>query len=143
MPIFLYFLCGTLPQHGLMSDVWVCAQDLNPRTPGHRSRMRELNTMPSDQPWEVFLKERILEMRLLSHKTSLDQNYLSETGSQIHSFALRTTEVAMLEIPHFSSLLPLFHSYHIFPTRCLFFFFLLTICTCWFINIYNKTTLIQ
>ena len=30
MPIFLYFVCGMLPQHGLMSSVWVCAWNLNP-----------------------------------------------------------------------------------------------------------------
>ena len=42
--IFLYFLvCGTLPQHDLMSAAQVCSQDPNPWTPGQWSRARELN----------------------------------------------------------------------------------------------------
>ena len=43
VPIFLYFVCGTLPQHGLMSSMWVCTWDLNLPTPGHRSGACELN----------------------------------------------------------------------------------------------------
>ena len=35
VPIFLFSLCGTLPQHGLMSGVQFCAWDLNQQTPGH------------------------------------------------------------------------------------------------------------
>ena len=41
--VFLYFVCGTPPQHGLMSNVWVHTWDLNPQTPGSWSRACELN----------------------------------------------------------------------------------------------------
>ena len=43
VPIFLYFVYGTLPQHGLMSGVWGHAWDPNPQTLGHWSGARELN----------------------------------------------------------------------------------------------------
>ena len=43
VPIFLHFVCGTLPQHGLMSGVQVPAQDLDLWTSGHGSRAQELN----------------------------------------------------------------------------------------------------
>ena len=43
VPIFLYFVCGMQPQHGLMSGVLVHTQDLNLRTLGHQSGRRELN----------------------------------------------------------------------------------------------------
>ena len=42
-PIFLYFVCGTLPQHGLTSNVWVRAWDPNPWTLGCWSGVRKLN----------------------------------------------------------------------------------------------------
>ena len=41
--IFLYFVCGMPPQHGLMIGVWVPTQDQNLRTPGHQSRVPKLN----------------------------------------------------------------------------------------------------
>ena len=41
--IFLYFVCGTPPLRGLMRGVYVRAQDLNLWTPGHLSRVCELN----------------------------------------------------------------------------------------------------
>ena len=34
VPVFLYFVCGMLSQHGLMSSVYVCAWDPNPRSLG-------------------------------------------------------------------------------------------------------------
>uniref|UniRef100_A0A9L0SWW8 Uncharacterized protein n=1 Tax=Equus caballus TaxID=9796 RepID=A0A9L0SWW8_HORSE len=43
MPIFLYFICGTLPQHGLTSGVYVYTRDLNQGTPGRQSSACELN----------------------------------------------------------------------------------------------------
>ena len=43
VPIFLYVVCGTLPQHGLMSGVQVQTWDPNPRTLGCQSRAQELN----------------------------------------------------------------------------------------------------
>ena len=43
VPIFLYFVCGTLPQHGSMISVQVRAWELNPRTPGYRTGAGELN----------------------------------------------------------------------------------------------------
>ena len=42
-PIFLYFVCGILTQHGLMSGVWVFTQDLSPWTPGSQSRVCKLS----------------------------------------------------------------------------------------------------
>ena len=42
VPILLYFVCGTA-QHGLMSRVYVCAQDLNLQTSGCQSLAGELN----------------------------------------------------------------------------------------------------
>ena len=50
VPIFLYFVYGTLPQHGLMSSVSVHAKEPNLWTPGYQSRAHELNhyaTMPA------------------------------------------------------------------------------------------------
>ena len=41
--ILLYFGCRTLPQHGLMRGVQVCALDGNLQTLGHRSRVHKLN----------------------------------------------------------------------------------------------------
>ena len=35
VPIFLYFVCGMPPQHGLVSSMWVCTQDPNPQSLGH------------------------------------------------------------------------------------------------------------
>ena len=37
------FVCSTLPQHGLMSSVYVHTQDPNQQTPGHQSRAHKLN----------------------------------------------------------------------------------------------------
>ena len=41
--IFLYFVCGTLPQHGLMNSVYIPAEDPNWQTLGHRSVVHKLN----------------------------------------------------------------------------------------------------
>ena len=41
--VFLYFICGTLPQHGLMSGVQVHAQGQNQQTLSHQSRAHKLN----------------------------------------------------------------------------------------------------
>ena len=41
--VCLCFVCGTLPQHGLMSAVYVHTPDLNLWTLGHWSRMCKLN----------------------------------------------------------------------------------------------------
>ena len=43
VPIFLYFVCGMPPHHGLTHRMEVCAWDLNPQTLGHQSRACELN----------------------------------------------------------------------------------------------------
>ena len=43
VPVFLYFVCGTPPQHGLMSGVQVHAWDPNPQTLDPQSRAHELN----------------------------------------------------------------------------------------------------
>ena len=43
VPIFLYFVWGMPPQHGLMSGVYVHARDPNPRTPGHWRGVHRLN----------------------------------------------------------------------------------------------------
>ena len=43
VPIFLYFVCGMPPQHGLMSSVQVCAQDPKPQTTGCQSSACKLN----------------------------------------------------------------------------------------------------
>ena len=43
VPIFLYFVSATPPQHGLMSGALVCARDPNPWTPGHSKGVCELN----------------------------------------------------------------------------------------------------
>ena len=43
MPIFLYFVCGMLPQHDLMSCVQIHARDPNSRNLGCQSRECELN----------------------------------------------------------------------------------------------------
>ena len=40
----LFFICGTLPQHGLISSVEVHAWDLNRQTPGHWRGTHELNS---------------------------------------------------------------------------------------------------
>ena len=56
VPIFLYFVCGMLPQHDLLSDVQVCSQDPNLQTLGHGSGVHKLNhyaTGPA--PGFVFL----------------------------------------------------------------------------------------
>ena len=37
VPIFLHFVCGTPPQKGLMSSVYVRTRDLDPQTPGRVS----------------------------------------------------------------------------------------------------------
>ena len=34
VPIFLNFVCETLPQHGLMGGVYICTWDANPPTLG-------------------------------------------------------------------------------------------------------------
>ena len=41
--IFLYYVCGILPQYGLVSSVYVRTRDPNPQTPGHQSGASELN----------------------------------------------------------------------------------------------------
>ena len=43
VPVFLYFVCGMLPLHGLMHSVWVRTWDLNVQTLGRRSGTCELN----------------------------------------------------------------------------------------------------
>ena len=43
VPILLCFVCGMLPQHGLMSGVQVCTWDPNPQTLGCHSGTHELN----------------------------------------------------------------------------------------------------
>ena len=58
VPIFLYFICGMLPQHGLMSGVLVCAQDLNLWTPGCQSGARELNHYATS--WPLFALFKLL-----------------------------------------------------------------------------------
>ena len=55
VPTFLHFICRMPPQHGLMSDVYVCTQDLNQRTLGHRSEVCELNRYVSrPAPMVIF-----------------------------------------------------------------------------------------
>ena len=54
VPVFLYFVYGTPPQHGLMSSVSVCAQDPGLRTLGHRRRARELNHYHQAIPWNFI-----------------------------------------------------------------------------------------
>ena len=44
VPIFHYFISGTLPQHGLMSSMWVHARDPKPQTPGHWMECMNLTT---------------------------------------------------------------------------------------------------
>ena len=43
VPFFFCFVRGVPSQHGLMSGVWVCAQDPNLWAPGHQSRACEAN----------------------------------------------------------------------------------------------------
>ena len=54
VPIFLYFVCGSWPQHGLMSSACVHTQDLNLRTPGCQSGAHQLNHHATG--WPPFLK---------------------------------------------------------------------------------------
>ena len=49
VPIFC-FVCGMLPQPGLMNGVWVHAWDSNHWTAGHQSRVLNLTTMPPGGP---------------------------------------------------------------------------------------------
>ena len=51
MPTFLYFVCVTLPQDGLMSGVWVCARDLNLATPGCQSGVCKLKHWHWTSAW--------------------------------------------------------------------------------------------
>ena len=70
VPVLLYFVCGSLPQHGLTRGICLCLES-EPATPGHRSRACQvyllhhgagpqaiLNTFflrpPYVSPWSVF-----------------------------------------------------------------------------------------
>ena len=50
VPIYLYFVCGTPPQYGLMSGVWVHTQDPNLQTCATRAECRNLTTTRLGQP---------------------------------------------------------------------------------------------
>ena len=51
----LFFLCGMPPQHGLMSSVQICAQDLNPRALDHRRGVHALNPYATGRAsWLIF-----------------------------------------------------------------------------------------
>ena len=53
--IFLYFVYGMLPQHGLMSGVWVHTRDPNPRTQGCQSGVSELNNYATRLAPRVYI----------------------------------------------------------------------------------------
>ena len=70
VPIFLYFVYGTLPQYGLRSTMQVPARDLNLQTWGRQSGSRELNhyaTWPA--PTHIFLKgsQMLARSRVTKH----------------------------------------------------------------------------
>ena len=62
LPTSLYFACGRLPQHGLMSSVYVRSWDLNPWTLGRWSRVHEPNHYTTRlAPEEQFLNCFIID----------------------------------------------------------------------------------
>ena len=62
VPIFLYFVCGMLPQHGLVSGVYVCTWDANPcpwKPWAAKVEHTNLTTTPLGQPPSIiFISER-------------------------------------------------------------------------------------
>ena len=77
VPIFFHFVCGTLPQHGLMSNVQVCAQDLKPRNLDHQSLTSNLTTMPLD--WHLNLYFRAVQL----HSSKIKNVKEALCGSEI------------------------------------------------------------
>lgn len=81
--------------------------------------------------WGAFLKDRILEMRLLSQKINIDQNCSPETCSHIHFFAfgscwgcciiyslLLISAATFSFLSHSSHWMSPFFSYHLYMLIC-------------------------
>ena len=75
MPVFLYFVCGSLPQHGLMSVVG-SHPGSEPMNPGHRSGPQELyhyrtGPAPTDKNYFYLLSDFRSRRKLDSHLSLL------------------------------------------------------------------------
>ena len=76
MSIFLYFVCGILPQHGLISSVQVHAWDQKLRIPGRWSGAHELNHCANRPAPTMGFFIRSLYKKL--YTTRLYYSYISE-----------------------------------------------------------------
>ena len=63
VPIFLYFVWGMLPQHGLMSGVWVRAQDLKLWAPGSWNGVQELDYYTTKLAQDTILNSRMTKWK--------------------------------------------------------------------------------
>ena len=67
VPVFLYFVCGIPPQHGLMSSMKICAQDPNLRNPAHPSGVHKLNHYKlNHKTLKVLKKLRFRKINLIA-----------------------------------------------------------------------------
>ena len=80
VPVFFYFVCGTPPQHGLMSGVYVCAWDPNLWFLGCESGARELNHYATGlaQKWDNFnnTQKCVFHYWLVQQSTNLSEGQI-------------------------------------------------------------------
>ena len=66
VPIFLCFICGTPPQRGLMSGVYVHTEDPNLQNPGlpAKSEYANLSLLPLGQPLQftIFISKLVIRI---------------------------------------------------------------------------------
>ena len=100
VPVFLYFLCGMLSQHGLMSGVQVHTQDPNQWTPGHCSRVCVLNHSTTGLSWNHYFLNGDKYHSIMTELFNWFHIYHHQYGREICPFCWRllVLKIIMLSV---------------------------------------------